>query len=373
MRKYRLPLILFICVLGLGAIGIGLSKQSVKKVLPENSDTWEALTIKTVEAMKGAKPEEAEKFCMQAMQMLDEAGKKDIRLVKTYMLMGEVYRWESKFDLAEKFYEQAITVCEKVAGKDHPDMIIPLESLANFYCYTLVDYNKVIPLQERILSIIRKTPGTDNLQLAIKARNLADVYAVSGLYPQAEPLYKEALAVAEKMPDPSQSDQVEYLLSLSGLYQRWKKCELAESFAKRGLSIRQAIQKNNPGPDPQLDVVVCLDALGKIYLDCHKPQDAELFYKQSLQILEKLRGSNNFDLAPRLTGLATSFRMQHKYRQAEANYLRALKTYEKSLGNNSPEIIPVLEQYAALKTETGNQKEAGSLLSRADSIRALQQ
>jgi tetratricopeptide (TPR) repeat protein len=372
MRKYRLLFILVICVLGLAAIGIGLSKQSVKQAAPENSESWEELTVKTVEAMKGSKPEEAEKFCKQAMKMLNEAGKEDIRLVKTYMLMGEVCRWESKHDLAEGFYKQAIVLCEKVAGKDHPDMIIPLESLANFYYYTIADYNKVIPLQERILSIIRKTPGADSYQLAVRARNLADVYALSGLYPQAEPLYKEALAVAEKKSASSQSDQVEYLLSLSGFYQRWGKCDPAESFARRALSIRQTIQKNNPGPDPQLDVVVCLDALGKIYLDCHRPQEAELIYRQSVQILEKLGGSTSSDLAPRLANLATAFRQQHKYRQAEAHYLRALRIFEKGLGNNSPEIIPVLEQYATLKTETGKQKEAVSLLSRADSIKVLQ-
>jgi tetratricopeptide (TPR) repeat protein len=373
MRKYRLLFILVICILGIAAIGIGLSKQAVKQVSPENSESWEELTVKTVEAMKSAKPEEAEKFCKQAMKMLSEGGKEDIRLVKTYILMGEVYRWESKHNLAEEFYKQAILLCEKVAGKDHPDMIIPLESLANFYYYTQVDYNKVIPLQERILNIIRKAPGTDSYQLAVRARNLADVYALSGLYPQAEPLYKEALAVTEKMQVPNQSDQVEYLLSLSGFYQRWGKCEPAESFARRALSIRQTMQKNNPGPDARLDVVVCLDALGKIYLDCHKPQEAELIYTQSVQILEKLGGSNSPDLGSRLTGLATAFRQQHKYRQAEVHYLRALKIFEKSLGNNPPEIIPALEQYAALKTETGRQKEAGALLSRADSIRVLQQ
>jgi tetratricopeptide (TPR) repeat protein len=369
MRKYRLLFILVICVLGVAAIGIGLLKQSVKQVSTENSESWEELTVKTVEAMKGAKPEEAEKFCKQAMKMLKEAGKEDIRLVKTYMLMGEVYRWESKYAQAEEFYKQAIVLCEKVAGKDHPDMLIPLESLANFYYYTLVDYNKVASLYERILNIVTGIHDYDNNQLAIRTRNLADVYCLSGRYSEAEPLYRQALALIEKVPAPDQSDHVQYLLSQAEFYRQWKKCDQAELPAKRALAIRQAIREKKSGPDSQLDVAVCLDALGKIYLDCNRSGEAALVYEQSLKIIEKLGGINSPDLAPRLTGLGTAFRQQHKYIQAEAHYLRALKILESNLGKNSSEIIPVLEQYAVLMREVNKPEKAKALLVRADSIR----
>jgi tetratricopeptide (TPR) repeat protein len=371
MRKYRLLLIVVIGVLGLAAIGIGLSKQSVKQVPPENAESWRELTVKTVEAMKSAKPEEAEKLCVQALKMLNKAGKGDIRLVKTYMLMGEVYRWESKYDLAEESYKQAIVVCEKVAGKDHADMVIPLESLANFYYYTLVDYNKVISLQERILSIVRKTAGNDNTQLAIRARNLADTYSLSGLYSQAEPLYMEALDLTENAAIPNESDLVQYLLALGEFYQQWGKCDRAEGPAKRALALREITEKKSSAVDPQLDVAVCLDVLGKIYLNCNKPKEAELIYRRSLYIIEKLEGADSPGLAMRLTGLANALRSQHKYLQAEPYYLRALAIIEKKIGHNSPETIPVLEQYAGLMKDINKPKEAKDFLARADSIKVL--
>jgi tetratricopeptide (TPR) repeat protein len=372
MKKNQTILILLIVIVTISSVtGLGLWLRSSKPVPVEATPGWEQLTASSVLALKAGKAKEAEEFCTRAMKMLGETGTEDLRLVKTYMLMGEIYRWENKFNLAEQSFKKSVIICEKSIGKDHPDMIIPIESLANFYYYTLIDYDKVASLYERIFNIIGKISGSDNNQLAIRARNLADVYSLLGRYAQAEPLYKQALALTEKAMVPNESDLVQYLLSLADLYQKWGKCNLAELSAKRALAIREMKQKESSGPDSQLDIVVCLDALGKIYLGCNRSKESELSYSRSLKIIEKIWGINSPDLATRLTGLASALRNQHKYVQAEAHYIRSLSILEKGLGYNSSEIIPVLEQYAELMKLINKPKEAKTLLSRTDSIRAF--
>jgi tetratricopeptide (TPR) repeat protein len=326
-----------------------------------NAPSWEQLTASAVRALKAGLPADAERLCSQAMNLVSEAGAGDTRPSKTHTLMGEIQRWQKKLDLAEQSFKSAAAACEKAVGPNHAEMVYPLEGLANFYYYTKVQYDEVASLYQRILNIVENAPTPNPVELATRARNLADVHQLRRDYAAAEPLYRRALALAEQ----DGRDVMQYLLAQAGLYRAWGKSDQAEPPAKRAL----ALAEKGVGTDAQLDVAVCLDSLGAIYLASGKHDLAEASYRRALAITEKIAGAESSDLAPRLIGLGASLRAKGRFDDAEAQYKRALTVTEKGLGPDFVEVAEVLENYSVLLAEMKRSDEAKAQLARADSIR----
>jgi tetratricopeptide (TPR) repeat protein len=118
-----------------------------------------------------------------------------------------------------------------------------------------------------------------------------------------------------------------------------------------------------------LDVAVCCDELGQTYLDWHKPDQAESFYRRSVAIVEKIDGPDSSELTPRLTGLAQALRAQKKFTEAEDLFKRDLQITQKGSGPNSPQVAEVLDQYAALLADMKKTEDAKNMLNWAESLR----
>ena len=78
--------------------------------------------------------------------------------------------------------------------------------------------------------------------MAESLNNLATLYHAQGQYTQAEPLYKNALAIEEKALGPDHPAVVTSLENLTALYRATKRDEEAETLEQRAARIR-AIQR----------------------------------------------------------------------------------------------------------------------------------
>ena len=329
---------------------------------------WQVLMYQSQRARRAGALDDAERLAGQALDLAGNFGPADSRLGKSQVQMAEIYRQQGKDDLAEQTYKHAIASYENAGGTNSPELILPLESLANFYYNTKVHYDQVASLYQRILNIIQATPAPNPLEVASWQRNLADVYHLQNQNVLAEACFKQALATVEAVTN-SADDQVQYLQALAEFYQTTSRCDEAELPAKRALAIRERACGPDAGPDAQLDVAVCCDSLAQIYLAWTKPDQAELFYNRSLALVEKIAGADSADLVPRLMGLATALRAQKKNTEAEVQYKRALVITEKSIGPDAPQVADVLDQYAALLADMKKPEDAKGMRDWADSIR----
>jgi tetratricopeptide (TPR) repeat protein len=330
---------------------------------------WQVLMYNSSRALRANNLEAAEQFAGEALDLAGTFGPTDTRLSKSQVQMAEVYRQQAKNDLAEQTFKNAVASCEKAVGPNHPDLIAPLESLANFYYYTKVQYDQVTSLYQRILDIVRAAPAPDPLEVARWERNLADVYHLQKQDTQAETFYQLALSTVETATNSPDGDKVQYLQALADLYRTGAKYDMAEDMAKRALAIREKALVPDAGPDAQLDVAVCCDSLAQICLARNQPAQAESFYGRSLALVGKIGGADNADLVPRLMGLATALRAQKKYAEAEAQYKRALAITQKSVGPEAPQVADVLDQYAGLLEEVKKPEDAKAMRDWADSVR----
>lgn len=331
---------------------------------PAEFEQWQQLITDTTKALRNNQLLEAVRLCEQALAMSTTFGPTNTAYSRTQVLRAEVYLWENKKDLAEQTFKQAVASCEKAAGTNSLEVVHPLSSLANYYYFVVKRYESVVPIFERILNIVEANKNGADRDVIMWSRNLGMIYQQTGQYAKGEPMFKRAVALAERDPEWFPHE----LLNAADFYRAWGKYEHSETLAQHALAIREkAMVADNP--DSQLDTAVCLNALGAIYLSWNKPDKAEAAYQRSLAIDQKFMATDEADFIPALQGLASAFQAQRQFEQAAPLYQRALAITENNSGPNDPQVPALLENYAAVLKGMGKTEDAKRALERADNIR----
>jgi tetratricopeptide (TPR) repeat protein len=350
-----------ICVL------VALSMEASPLTSTNEAQQWEQLMTDTTRSLRVSNNVSgAMQLCEEALNIAGNFGPNDLRLSKSQVLRAEVYLWERKNDLAEQTFKLAISSCEKAAGSNDIALIDPLSSLANFYLSGVPRYDEVVPLYRRVLDIVQNAPVKNSRDIIMWSRNLGMIYQQMGRYAEAEPLYRQTVLLAEQ----NDAAWLPYeLLTTADFYRAWGKCAEAETHAKRALAIREKAVKADGNVDAQMDVAVCLNNLGAIYLAWSKPDQAESVFRRSLETVKPFMAEDQVDWIPPLKGLAEALRAQGKLDQAEPVYQRIFVLTEKNARPESPDTAAWLEKYAALLSDLKKPAEAKDLLERAGRIR----
>ena len=109
-------------------------------------------------------------------------------------------------------------------------------------CLDQEKYDEVEPLSKRALAISQGL-APKHPEVANSLNNLADLYTIQGHYAQAEPLYRQALAILEENFGPEDSEVaygLSHLAKLSVIQARYAE---AEAMHRRAIAILQ----KNPG------------------------------------------------------------------------------------------------------------------------------
>lgn len=333
----------------------------------EDAQNWDALMMNSVKALKSNRLSDSIQLCEQAITLAHAFGPKDTHLARSQVLRAEIYMWEKDNPHAEAMFQSAVATCEQAVGPDHPEMVHPLVSLANFYYYVDVHYDRVAALFTRILGIVERTPGHDLHQEILWCRNLGLVYQQMRDFTRAEPLFARAVALAEKV-DPVWLPHEE--LTAAAFYRAWGRTDRAEALAGRALAQReQALATTPQDVDAKLDLAVTLDELTEIHLAAAQPLAAEQTARRSLALVESFMTAEQPELVPRLAELASALQARAKYDEAAPLMQRALALAEKNLGPTSAELAPLLSQYASLLQAMKRPAAAAQMQTRAESIR----
>jgi tetratricopeptide (TPR) repeat protein len=102
---------------------------------------------------------------------------------------------------AASLLRNALAICEKVHGPEHPHTAQSLNNLA-FLLKDQGDLAGARPLYERALAIFEKVFGSEHPHTATSLNNLASLLQDQGDLAGARPLYERALAIREKVLGP---------------------------------------------------------------------------------------------------------------------------------------------------------------------------
>nr|WP_269452639.1 tetratricopeptide repeat protein [Phormidesmis priestleyi] len=185
-------------------------------------------------------------------------------------------------------------------------------------------------------------------------------YQGQGFYAEAEPWYRNCLAVVRSLLGESHPGVVSSLNNLAGLYHVQGRYEEAEPLYLQALQLqRSLLGESHP------DVATSLNNLAELYRAQGRYEEAEPLYLQALQLQRSLLGESHPFVATSLNNLAALYRAQGRYEAAEPLYLQALQLRRSLLGESHPSVAMSLNNLAVLYANQGRLTDAEPLLVQA--------
>jgi tetratricopeptide (TPR) repeat protein len=177
------------------------------------------LAIKTLESCRAAY---APAFTMLPPSVADVIHglqrKQDVLIAELYSGKITFGEFNTKMKALNVESLRALSMIPQSSQSDHPYIATSLNNLAVLHV-SQGRYADAEPLYKQSLAIYEKTFGPDHPNVATALNNLARLYQDQGRYTDAEPLYKRSLAIREKALGPDHPDVAVSLNNLARLYQ----------------------------------------------------------------------------------------------------------------------------------------------------------
>lgn len=268
---------------------------------------------------------------------------------------------ERRFAEAIPLAERLLSILERLFGSDDVGVARLLNNLAGFYKET-GDYAQAESRYLRSLAIVEKKLVPTNSILAFPLSNLAALYHLMGDYAKAEQFYKRTLNVVDRATGEKNANVAKALINLASLYLEKGDYEQAEPLLLRSLTISERVGGAIAEWTTALNNLALLHVIRADY------KQAESLYKRALAILESNDEAPQGLQAISLSGLARLYEVQGDFAQARPLYERALAVVERTAGAQSPSTATALNNLGLLYMEQGDNGRAQPLLERAVAI-----
>lgn len=365
--------------------------------------------------LRTAREADAEPYLKRALGIWEKQSRREFTVLDHLHKLAAVYKRQGNQKELEEIYKHHLAITESKYGADSPYVGPRLKELAELY-RDQKRYEEAEPLYARIFSIRKSMlgeynpsegaasafaalepfvtgikdflPKFDNSRSDSQGQNIAlnsrfpaleeakkyssapistdepglfrmagSLFADQGNNVSAEAMLKVDLVNSELCPDYDALGASNYKLGL--LYYRQKKYAKAEVMFKRSARI---IEKLIGSESEELGTNLSYLAY------CHQHQgnyaDAERYYKRALEIADKTckehSGSEEMKL-PLLGNLAAMYCRQHKYSEAEPLYKSWLSIYESSHAQGDALVSQPLKDYAAMLRKTNRFNEADKM------------
>jgi serine/threonine protein kinase len=151
--------------------------------------------------------------------------------------------------------------------------------------------------------------NTDDVSFVV---SLADLFAETAKYEEAEALYRTCLTLIEKVKNASHPDLLKVILRLAAVYFAQDKMMQAEPLLFQALEIQtQTLGSEHP------DTAHTLENIAELFHKQSLDAEAERFYYWALSVREKVQPPDHLATADTCAKLAQIYRVQQKFGQAE--------------------------------------------------------
>ena len=197
--------------------------------------------------------------------------------------------------------------------------------------------------------------------MAQSLNTLACLLDAQGRLDEAEPLYKRALAIEERVRGPEHPNVAALLDNLATLHHARDEFAQAEAYYRRAPGHTRVDQERaQPG--------ATLFNLAVLYFDQGAYRAAEPLFLRTLALREKVLGRDHPEVAATLSGLATLYIKLDQDAKAEPLCRRALAILEPALGGDHPEVARCLSKLAEVYSARGDFARAEPLCRRTLAI-----
>jgi tetratricopeptide (TPR) repeat protein len=211
MRASLLPTALIPVLLLLGFLPQSNSPARQDQQTGEVEELKEALRLKeaVVALYKQGKYDDALPLAKRALDIEQRLfGPAHERVAVALKNLAEIYLAKKKDDEVEKLFRQALVIFKRDEDRNTDSIGSIFESLA-LVRFEKKNYAEAATLLESLLTLRRKTFGSEDIRTADTLLGLANVFHALGQYEKVEPLYLEGLTIKEKVLGPSNPNTVE--------------------------------------------------------------------------------------------------------------------------------------------------------------------
>jgi CHAT domain-containing protein/tetratricopeptide (TPR) repeat protein len=251
--------------------------------------------------------------------------------------------------------EQRLRLAERRLGKDHPETLSGIYSLAELYtCQGR--YGEAEPLFLRALSGRERVLGWERLETLATASALATLYKEQGRYEQAERLFRRALETQERLFGKDASlTTLPTIGNLAVLYLDQGRYAEAEPLFRR-------LFEHYSFPDKDgRDALISAHNLAIVYSALGRHAEAERLYRRNLETAERTLGAEDLLMLATVNNLGDFYVEQGRYKQAEPLCRRALDLHQRALGKEHPNTLMALMNLGDLYSRMGRYPEAEQL------------
>jgi len=223
-------------------------------------------------------------------------------------------------------------------------------------------YPQAEALLSEALALNRRHWGKESAEYGASLYHLGALHLIT--YGESEKLLTEAVRILEKAEGPNDPELAGALNGLGTLYGRKGDAARAEPLLRRALAIRIRVL----GPEDPA-VAATLNNLGNVEAGKGRDLESEALFRRGLAIREKVLPADHPDLAVNLEALAVLYDKLNRPEEARTLHLRALAIWQKVLGPKHPRLGLLLSNLANTENALGHPREAEALHHRALAIR----
>ncbi|MBX7211307.1 MAG: tetratricopeptide repeat protein [Verrucomicrobiaceae bacterium] len=281
------------------------------------------------------------------------------RLSWLLVQLGVLLYTKALHSQAEPLYRRSLALDDASFGKDHPEVAIDLNNLAELLRVTN-RHAEAEPLMRRALGIDETSFGKEHPKVAIRLNNLAQLLQDTNRHAEAEPLMRRVVDIFEKSLGKDHPNVAASLNNLAALLQATNRHAEAEPLMRRALGIDEAsFGKEHP------EVAIRLNNLAQLLQATNRHAEAEPLMRRALDIDEASFGKEHPNVARDLNNLAALLQATNRLAEAEPLMRRALDIDEASFGKEHPKVAIRLNNLAQLLKDTNRHAEAEPLMRRA--------
>ncbi|HVT16683.1 MAG TPA: serine/threonine-protein kinase [Thermoanaerobaculia bacterium] len=279
-------------------------------------------------------------------------GPRDQALAETLQRFGGVLTDLGRFKESEAVLSEAEAIVSKLPSQGDPTLHarILLARAANQL--NLGDHESARQLSETALTLLRGAPGSF-LEIASSLLGLGRSFDLKDRDADAEAFLRQALAYAEKLPDP-RNPHVGMIMDTLGtlLYKRGDYAG-ARTLFLRALDVERATL----GPESRV-CAITLHNLAALAATQGQFADAVEQFRQALTILQKRLPPTHAELLMTRNQLASALVQLRQYDQAEPMLREVLAAQRATLPKGHPNIGVTLNNLAFLYEEEGRYNES---------------
>ncbi len=260
--------------------------------------------------------------------------------------MGAVYTSLGLYDQSASLLQSALDKRRALFGDEHLEVARSMHRLGDVLKLQ-AEYEPALTLYQGALSMRRKLLGDQNLETASTMYELADLLGRMGDFAGGEPLYREALAVQRQLPGEKNADVARSLEGLGlNLYDQGNPDD-GVPLLREAVAMQRELHS---GPHP--DLAEALNNLGFVTPDNH---EAEQLFREALSMKRVLYSDTAHpEIAMGLNNVAYTLHAEGQYGDAELLYREAIDMNRKLLGDDHPDIAMALNNLSFVIRQKGD-------------------